>query len=278
MEQAGQKNILIVEDEAVLRKTLQYNLEKEGYAVETASEGYEALERFEKRSFDLILLDVMLPGLSGFELCQIIRRQDRALPIILLTARRDELDKVAGLDLGADDYVTKPFSLRELMARIRAALRRSAAMAEADTVARAEPAAAGPDAARAAAAAAGVAPVTATGAGRAGGPVLEVAGDLVLDVSRHEARIGRQALTTSRKEFDLLRLLAASSGAVVTRQLAMEKVWGYDFPGDDRTLDVHIAWLRQKLAKAGATARITTVRGVGYRLDAEAPPKDETRA
>ena len=271
MEQTDpKKSILIVEDEAVLRKTMQYNLEKEGYAVQTASEGYEALERFEKGSFDLILLDVMLPGLSGFELCQIIRRQDRALPIILLTARRDELDKVAGLDLGADDYVTKPFSLRELMARIRAALRRSGVTGpepEASLPAAELPAAtSAPDAA----------PVPGGGRGAVCGPGL--AGDLVLDTSRYEARVGQTVLSTSRKEFELLRLLAASCGAVVTRQLAMEKVWGYDFPGDDRTLDVHIAWLRQKLAKAGATAHITTVRGVGYRLDPESPSKDETRA
>ena len=251
------QNILVVEDEDVLRQTLKYNLEKEGYSAQVASEGYEALEWFEKDDFDLILLDVMLPGLSGFELCQIIRRQNRSVPIILLTARRDELDKVTGLDLGADDYVTKPFSLRELMARIRAALRRAREGDESRAAAVAQLETVSPDA-----------------------PPRESAmqaGDVRLDRARYEVRAGtgQIAMTTSRKEFDLLHLLAAARGAVVTRELAMEKVWGYDFAGDDRTLDVHIAWLRQKLAKAGATAHITTVRGVGYRLDTEPVAKGE---
>jgi two-component system response regulator RegX3 len=224
--------ILVVEDEPSLAQTLAYNLEREGYAVRVAHEGYEALELFEKEAFDLVLLDVMLPGLSGFEVCREIRRHS-AVPIIMLTARRDEIDKVAGLDLGADDYVTKPFGMRELVARVRAALRR-ATLAEGGTVS---------------------------------------AGDITVDLGRHEAAVLGNPLPLSPKEFALLHLLTASAGAVVTRGVIMERVWGYDFAGDERTLDVHIAWLRGKLARAGSRAVISTVRGVGYRLEPRPDPE-----
>lgn len=222
----GQR-ILLVEDERPIVESLRYALEKEGYDVLEAADGSEALELARAKSPDLVLLDIMLPGMSGFEVCRILRKES-SVPILMLTARTDEPDRVVGLDLGADDYITKPFSMREVLARVRAALRRAQA----------------------------VAAVTET---------LQ-AGDLVMDLARHEVRAGDQRIPLPPRQFDLLRAFLSSSGRVLTREVLLQQVWGYDFGGDDRTVDVHVRWLRRKLQDAGSRITIETVRGVGYKL------------
>ncbi len=222
----GQR-ILLVEDERPIVESLRYALEKEGYDVLEAADGSEALELARAKSPDLVLLDIMLPGMSGFEVCRILRKES-SVPILMLTARSDEPDRVVGLDLGADDYITKPFSMREVLARVRAALRRTQAATA----------------------------VTET---------LQV-GDLVMDLARHEVRAGDQRIPLPPRQFDLLRAFLSSSGRVLTRELLLQQVWGYDFGGDDRTVDVHVRWLRRKLQDAGSRITIETVRGVGYKL------------
>lgn len=230
----GQKaRILLVDDERAIVDSLRYALEKEGYDVLDAGEGSEALELARKSSPDLILLDIMLPGMSGFEICRVLR-QESTVPILMLTARGDEPDRVVGLDLGADDYITKPFSLREVLARVRAALRRS------QTAAR----------------------------GVREREELLSAGEIAMDVARHEVTVGGQAMTLPPRQFDLLRAFLANPGRVLTRATLLQHVWGYDFTGDDRTVDVHVRWLRQKLQEAGSATTIETVRGVGYKLGA----------
>jgi len=219
---------LLVEDERPIVESLRYALEKEGYDVLEAADGSEALELARAKSPDLVLLDIMLPGMSGFEVCRILRKES-SVPILMLTARSDEPDRVVGLDLGADDYITKPFSMREVLARVRAALRRSQAATA----------------------------VTET---------LQV-GDLVMDLARHEVRAGDQRIPLPPRQFDLLRAFLASSGRVLTREVLLQQVWGYDFGGDDRTVDVHVRWLRRKLQDAGSRIMIETVRGVGYKLE-----------
>jgi DNA-binding response OmpR family regulator len=219
---------LLVEDERPIVESLRYALEKEGYDVLEAADGSEALELARVKSPDLVLLDIMLPGMSGFEVCRILRKES-SVPILMLTARSDEPDRVVGLDLGADDYITKPFSMREVLARVRAALRRSqAATAVAET--------------------------------------LQV-GDLVMDLARHEVRAADQRIPLPPRQFDLLRAFLSSSGRVLTREVLLQQVWGYDFGGDDRTVDVHVRWLRRKLQDAGSRITIETVRGVGYKLE-----------
>ncbi len=221
------EHILVVEDEQALAETLRYNLEKEGYRVSLAREGDTALELARTGNPALILLDVMLPGISGYEVCRIVRKES-TVPILMLTARAGEVDRVVGLDLGADDYIAKPFSMRELLARIRAALRRASG-----------PAAAGP----------------------------LVVADLALDESRHEIRCRDVPLHLAPREYDLLKVLMRNARAVVTRNGFLEQVWGADFSGDERTLDTHVRWVRGKLAAASSRVEIATVRGVGYRLD-----------
>ncbi len=223
----GQR-ILLVEDERPIVESLRYALEKEGYDVLEAADGSEALELARAKSPDLVLLDIMLPGMSGFEVCRILRKES-SVPILMLTARSDEPDRVVGLDLGADDYITKPFSMREVLARVRAALRRSQAATA----------------------------VTET---------LQV-GDLEMDLARHEVRAGDQRIPLPPRQFDLLRAFLSSSGRVLTREVLLQQVWGYDFGGDDRTVDVHVRWLRRKLQDAGSRITIETVRGVGYKLE-----------
>ncbi len=223
----GQR-ILLVEDERPIVESLRYALEKEGYDVLEAADGSEALELARAKSPDLVLLDIMLPGMSGFEVCRILRKES-SVPILMLTARSDEPDRVVGLDLGADDYITKPFSMREVLARVRAALRRSQAATA----------------------------VTET---------LQV-GDLVMDLARHEVRAADQRIPLPPRQFDLLRAFLSSSGRVLTREMLLQQVWGYDFGGDDRTVDVHVRWLRRKLQDAGSQITIETVRGVGYKLE-----------
>ncbi len=222
-------SILIVEDDTTLRQTLALNLRAEGYRVEEAEDGQAGLAAARRDSPDLVVLDVMLPELDGLTVCRILRRESQ-MPIILLTARGTESDKIVGLETGADDYVVKPFSLGEFLARVRAALRRGAA--ERPT----------------------------TGA--------LASGDLRLDPTARRAWLGESVLDLAPREFDLLAALMRHRGAVLTRDLLLSQVWGDDYPGDSRTVDVHIRWLRQKIETAPSEpVRITTVRGVGYRFE-----------
>jgi len=221
--------ILLVEDDRTVRETLALNLRAEGYQVETAEDGETGLHLARQAGFDLIVLDVMLPKLDGLTVCRLIRKQDD-VPIILLTARGTETDKIIGLETGADDYITKPFSLGEFLARVRAALRRGRSTGE---------------------------------------PAVELtSGDLRIDLIARRAFRGEAEIQLAPREFDLLATLMRNTGAVLTRDLLLAQVWGDDFPGDDRTVDVHIRWLRQKIeSDPSVPAHITTVRGVGYRFE-----------
>lgn len=226
------EKILIVEDDPNLLETLKYNLKKESYEVFTAADGEQALEIARIEKPDLILLDIMLPKLSGYEVCRILRKEMTS-PIIMLTAKTDEIDKIVGLEIGADDYVTKPFSMRELIARVRALLRRSKTIE--------------------------TQPVE--------GRVIGIR-DLQIDINRHQVLLSDTALDLKPKEFDLLVFLAKNKGLVFSREQLLEKVWGYDYAGDTRTIDVHIRWLRQKIeADPGEPKYLVTVRGTGYKLE-----------
>ena len=232
----SKKSVLVVEDEENLLEALRYNLEREGYQVHTAADGGDGLELARKLNPSLVLLDIMLPTLDGFEVCRILRRESE-VPILILTAKGEEVDRVVGLELGADDYITKPFSIRELVARVRNTLRRTQYLEESHSPADSE---------------------------------VESyrVGNLEIDRHRHEARLAGTPLNLKPKEFDLLALLAANQGRAFTRDQILEKVWGYDYIGQTRTVDVYISWLREKLQADPTTARsIVTIRGVGYRLD-----------
>jgi DNA-binding response OmpR family regulator len=232
--------VLIVEDDLTLRETLEYNLERQGYRVRTASDGLMALELARQERPDVILLDLMLPGLDGLEVCRILR-QEMSAPIIMLTARADEVDKIVGLEVGADDYITKPFSMRELLARVKAALRRERLVRE---EVEAEPVTAGEK------------------------PVEMTFGDLTLDLGRGEVRRGGEALHLRPKEFELLVFLARNRGIVLSRDLILQRVWGWDYVGASRTVDVHVRWLREKIEQDPSDPkRIVTVRGMGYRFE-----------
>ncbi len=222
--------ILIVEDDANLLETLRYNVRKEGYDAITASDGAQALDVARNGKPDLIILDVMLPKMSGFEVCRIVRKE-MTVPILMLTARDDEVDKVVGLDLGADDYMTKPFSMRELLARIRAMLRR----VDIQTSAPETP--------------------------------LRL-GDIEVDTAHHVITRGQKTLELTPKEFDLLAFLVKNTCQVFKREQLLDKVWGYDYAGDTRTVDVHISWLRQKIEDDPQHPQhIITLRGVGYKFE-----------
>ncbi len=223
------RTILVVDDEPTLRETLVDALEADGFRVVAAADGREALLRFRAERPDLILLDLMLPELSGIEVCRIIRAES-GVPIIMLTAKDSELDKVVGLELGADDYITKPFSLRELSARIRALFRRSER---------------------------GVAVEEA--------PAVIDLGRVQADLAGHRLLRDGQVVPIKPKAFELLAFLIRHPGQVFTRDQLLERVWGYDYAGETRTVDVHVHWLRSAIeADAGAPAFIHTVRGVGY--------------
>jgi len=235
-----QRTILVVEDEAILRDTIVYNLRADGYEVLTAGDGASALDTAQRSHLDLVLLDLMLPVMDGLEVCRQLRRRSEtsSVPILMLTARAEETDKVVGLELGADDYVTKPFSWRELRARVRALLRR------------AEPRNGGPP---------------------SSSPPEEMraltAGDLRVDLDRREVTIGERQIDLPARLFDLLVYLLRHRGTVLTRDRLLEHVWGYDFAGDTRTVDVHIRWLREKIEQDPANPQLVqTVRGVGYRF------------
>ena len=236
------EKVLVVEDEPSLIETLDYSLRRQGYEVIAAADGRKALEIARQQQPDLIVLDVMLPGLDGFEVCRILR-QEMNVPILMLTARTEEVDKVVGLEMGADDYLTKPFSMRELMARIKALLRRV-------RIDREE---------------AATASVTALPA-----VVTEqmVFGELVIDLSRREVTVQGAVHHLEPKEFDLLVFLARNRRIVLSRDLILERVWGWEFDGGSRTVDVHVRWLREKIeVDPSDPQRIITVRGVGYRFE-----------
>jgi len=225
--------VLVVEDDQTLLEALKYNLTKESYEVVTATDGAQALEVARSQKPDLIVLDVMLPKISGYEVCRILRK-DMSVPILMLTAKVEEVDKIVGLEIGADDYMTKPFSMRELLARIRALLRRASLV----------------ESSRA-----------------AGDSALKI-NDLEIDIARRQAKLGESVLELTQKEFDLLDFLARNKGLVFTREQLLDKVWGYDYAGGTRTVDVHIRWLREKIeANPGEPRRLVTVRGVGYKLE-----------
>ena len=225
--------VLVVDDERVLADTLRYNLAKAGYEVLVAADGEAALRLARQESPDLIVLDVMLPRLDGFDVCRIIR-EESSVPILMLTARDEEMDKVLGLELGADDYLTKPFSIRELLARVKAMLRRVEMVRSAREDAPAE---------------------------------LLVEGNVQVDLSSHRATIEGKPVHLKPKEFDLLAFLMRNRGRVLTRDQLLERVWGYDYAGNTRTVDVHVRWLREKLeADPSRPELIQTVRGVGYRF------------
>ena len=224
--------ILVVEDDRNLLETIKYNLIKEGYETSVAADGAEALEIARNEKPDLIILDIMLPVIDGFEVCRILRKE-MTVPIIILTARTDETDRIIGLDTGADDYVTKPFSLRELLARIRALLRR----AKITEVKLPEEQA------------------------------LLTMDDIIIDLNRHQVRVKEHPVELTAKEYDLLVFLMQNESYVFSREQLLEKVWGYDFAGDTRTVDVHIRWLRQKLESDPANPKhLLTVRGTGYKI------------
>ena len=222
--------ILLIEDEKALAEALEYQLERNGFAVDRVGDGAIGLDRFRAKGPDLILLDLMLPGLSGEEVCRAIRKESD-VPIIMLTAKSDEIDKVLGLELGADDYVTKPFSTRELLARIKAVLRRSDRRRDDQ-----------------------------------GGAVLE-AGGIRLDRDRFEVAVDGRQVRLTPKEFELLEYLMENPGRALTRDSLLERVWGEDYFGDTRTLDVHIKRIRSKTeADPGSPRHLLTVRGIGYKF------------
>jgi DNA-binding response OmpR family regulator len=235
------EKILVVEDEPALQETLVYNLEKQGYRVEAAGDGLQALEAARKLKPDLIVLDIMLPELDGFEVCKILRKE-MTVPILMLTARDDEIDRVVGLEVGADDYLTKPFSMRELMARVKAQLRRTGMLREEMAHLKA-PEASLPQ------------------------EVLEFH-DLKINLTRREVLLGEDVLALKPQEYDLLVFFAQHKGQMLSREFILERVWGWEYIGDSRTVDVHVRWLRQKIEKdAAEPARIVTVRGGGYRFE-----------
>ena len=232
------EKVLIVEDEPVLLETLAYNLTRQGYTVETATDGQTALDVARQSLPDLIVLDIMLPGLDGFEVCRVLRQEMNA-PILMLTARDDEIDRVIGLELGADDYITKPFSMRELTARVKAHLRRVRLIRQ-ETESQPE---------------------------AVSNEILRF-GKLVLDLTRREVLLEGKPLALKPKEFDLLLFLAQRKGQALSRERILENVWGWNYVGGSRTVDVHIRWLRAKIeADPTNPARIITVRGAGYRFE-----------
>ncbi|HEX9089950.1 MAG TPA: response regulator transcription factor [Anaerolineales bacterium] len=230
--------ILVVEDDDALRDTLAYNLGREDYNVRAVGDGLSALDSARKDHPDLVLLDLMLPGMDGIEVCRLLR-QEMNVPILILTARDDEIDRVVGLEIGADDYITKPFSMRELMARVKAHLRRERLIRE-----------------------------EVDGRQAITSPEILTFDNLSLDLTRREILLNGIPLTLKPKEYDLLLFLAQHRRQALSRQFLLERVWGWDFAGGTRTVDVHVHWLRQKIEIDPANpTRIVTVRGSGYRFE-----------
>ena len=230
-------NVLIVEDDETMLGILKYNLSRDGYAVVTAADGLQALELARSEKPNLILLDIMLPKMNGLEVCRILRKE-MSVPIIMLTAKTEEIDKIVGLEIGADDYITKPFSIRELLARVHVSFRRANLIENEITTS----------------------PKDSTQSIK-GGPI-------EVDPSRHVVTVNNKVIDFSPKEFDLMTYLVQNHGQVFSREALLEKVWGYDFAGDTRTVDVHIRWLREKIENDPASPQyIVTVRGFGYKLN-----------
>jgi DNA-binding response OmpR family regulator len=230
--------ILVVEDDHTLLDTLDYNLVRQGYQVHTASDGLKAVRVAREIRPDLVVLDLMLPGMDGLDVCRVLR-QEMSVPILILTARAEEVDRVIGLEVGADDYMTKPFSMRELLARVKAMLRRVRLVRE----------------------------EMEANDHRVGAKELSF-GDLVIDLTRSEVRLEGRPLHLKPKEYDLLVFLARNRGMALSRDLILERVWGWDFDGGTRTVDVHVRWLREKIERDPANPQhIVTVRGVGYRFE-----------
>ncbi|HBG10655.1 MAG: response regulator transcription factor [Limnochordia bacterium] len=221
------QKILIVDDEPSIQELIGFNLEQSGFDTAIAADGFAALEMFESYKPDLIVLDLMLPGKDGYDVCKEIRRTSN-VPIIMLTAKETELERVLGLELGADDYMTKPFSPLELVARIKAVLRRASGQESQDE------------------------------------NEYKV-GNIFLQVDTREVKVGDQLVELTRKEFDLLHIFMQNVGKVMTREVLLQKVWGYEYEGETRTVDVHIRHLRRKLGPEGES-RIETIHGVGYKL------------
>ena len=225
-----QRRILLVEDEESLAESIRYTLEQEGFTVTVAVDGRKAIERFRSDHPDLVILDLMLPELSGLDVCRLIR-QESNVPIVMVTAKDSEADKVAGLELGADDYVTKPFSIRELVSRVRAHLRRALMQ---EPVATEETLNAGP---------------------------------IEMDVAKHEVRVGEGLVAFPPKEFELLEAFLRRRGRLLTREFLIEEIWGHDYVGDTKTLDVHVKRIRQKIENDPHDPELLlTVRGLGYKF------------
>jgi DNA-binding response OmpR family regulator len=225
------RRILVVEDDRTLRQALTFNLTREGFEVTSAPDGEAALAAARGQRLDLILLDLMLPAMSGLEVLRVLRRDGVPTPVIILSAKGDEIDRVVGLKVGADDYVTKPFSRPELLARIEAVLRRGRReSSDGDS---------------------------------SPGERLEL-GVVVVDIARREVIIAGEPVHVTTKEFDLLAFMAGNPGRIFTRDQLLARIWGYDYAGDSRTVDVHLSWLRSKLRRAGGHNWFRTVRGVGY--------------
>jgi DNA-binding response OmpR family regulator len=230
--------ILVIEDDTALRETLAYNLSREEYVVQAVGDGLAGLKMAREIRPDLILLDVMLPGMDGFEVCRVLR-QEMNIPILILTAREDEIDRVIGLEIGADDYITKPFSMRELMARVKAHLRR-------DRLIRQEASAVQDEVSK---------------------DSLSF-GNLTVDPSRREVLLENTPIVLKPKEFELLLFMAQHRRQALSRQFLLERVWGWDYGGGTRTVDVHVHWLREKIeADPANPTRLVTVRGSGYRFE-----------
>ncbi|OZU90655.1 DNA-binding response regulator [Virgibacillus indicus] len=225
------QKILIVDDEVSIVKLLQFNIEKAGFLTDTAYDGLEAIKKAENNDYDLIILDLMLPGMDGIEVCKYLRNNKIDTPILMLTAKDDEFDKVLGLELGADDYLTKPFSPKEVIARVKAILRRANKAAETDYKS------------------------------------IQI-GDLIIYPERYEAEMNGNVITFTRKEFELLYYLAKNKGKVISRDQLLSGVWDYDFVGDTRIVDVHVSHLREKIEpESKSPFYIKTVRGLGYKME-----------
>lgn len=234
------ETILVVEDELALREAVAYNLQQQGYTVITAEDGEQAISLAHSSQPDLILLDVMLPNVDGFEVCRILRKEMN-MPILMLTARSSEIDRVLGLEMGADDYIVKPFSMRELLSRVKAQLRR-VKLIRAES--QAEPAPA------------------------VDAKMVYTFGNLTIDTLRAEVSLDGEILTLKPQEFDLLHYLAEHRRAALSREVILRDVWGWEFSGGTRTVDVHVRWLREKIEKDPANpVRIVTVHGIGYRFE-----------
>ncbi len=222
------QKILIIEDEPNIRELVLYNLSQNGYEPLEAEDGLQGIAMARSENPDLILLDIMLPGKNGYDICKELRAEGSKIPIIMLTAKNDEIDKVLGLEFGADDYISKPFGIRELMARVKAVLRRYENNTEQEGIR---------------------------------------IGDLVIDTDSHEVRLGGKQLELTLKEFDLLKVLAENRGRVMTRDQLLDKVWGFEYIGETRTVDVHVRYLRKKLGDEDNEGKyIQTIRGMGYKM------------